>query len=282
MGRPYAEVIGDPVAHSKSPLIHGFWLEKLGMDGEYRRTRIGAGELPSYLEARRRDIWWRGCNVTAPLKEEAAASVGAPAGLCRFLGAVNCITRTPLSCMVGTNTDLAGLKEALSDIDLVGTHVVLIGAGGAARAALCHLASSRARLVTILARDEKKASALASLLPAAGETRVEFAALDHFPTAAEGARLVINATPMGMRGGPVMPAFILDRLARKRDEPTFAFDMIYDPLESDFLAASRTGGARIKDGLHMLIGQAAPAFELFFGAAPPREHDRELREWLVR
>ncbi|MBA3676082.1 MAG: shikimate dehydrogenase [Sphingosinicella sp.] len=282
MGHPYAEVIGDPISHSKSPLIHGFWLEKLGLEGEYRATRVEGASLRSYLETKRNDIWWRGCNVTAPLKEKAAEQVGAPSGLCQFLGAVNCITRTPLSCLVGANSDLAGLKEALSDVELKGAHAVLIGAGGAARAALCHLVSNQVRQVTILARNEARASALASLIPPSAGTKMEAATFDRFPGARQGVDLLINATPMGMRGGPSMHPALIDWLATGGREETCAFDMVYDPIETEFLAAALAGGARIKDGLHMLIGQAAPAFELFFGAAAPREHDVELRALVTR
>ena len=130
MAIPYAEVIGDPIGHSKSPLIHKFWLEKLGLRAEYRATRVTPADLPRYLATKRNDVSWRGCNVTSPLKQTAAGMVGAPAGLCEFVGAVNCVTRTPFSCLVGTNTDLAGIAEALKGVPLEGRNAVLIGAGG--------------------------------------------------------------------------------------------------------------------------------------------------------
>jgi shikimate dehydrogenase len=278
MTLPYAEVIGDPVAHSKSPLIHGFWLKKLGIEGEYRATRVGAKELPAYLETKRRDPFWRGCNVTAPLKGEAVGLIGVPQGLCDFVGAVNCITRTPLSCMVGTNTDLAGIAEALAGVDLSGSKIVLLGAGGAARAALCYAIRRQIACVTVIARNPAKARGLGSIVPAGIEIKEE--PLDRVGEAIGGASLIINATPLGMRDRAEMPSAVLEALAGISGE-TAVFDMVYEPLETDFLAAARAKGAKAIDGLTMLVGQAAPAFELFFGYPAPREHDEELRNLLT-
>ncbi|HWH18851.1 MAG TPA: shikimate dehydrogenase [Allosphingosinicella sp.] len=270
MAIPYAEVIGDPIEHSKSPLIHKFWLDKLGLEGDYRAARVSSHQLPAYLRSKRYDTCWRGCSVTAPLKQEAAGLVGVPPGLCDFLGAVNCITRTPLSCLIGTNTDLAGLAEALGDIDLAGGQVVLIGAGGAARAALCYLVRQGARRVTIICRDESKGEQLGRMMR--GGTEVRSAGFDRAAGAIATANLVINATPMGMAGQPEIYPQIVDGL-----DGQSVFDMVYAPVETQLVAAARAKGGKAIDGLAMLIGQAAPAFELFFGERPPRQHDGELR-----
>lgn len=271
MAIPYAEVIGDPVAHSRSPLIHGFWLEKLGLRGEYRRSRVTPRHLPGYLEEKRRDTCWRGCSVTAPLKEVAAGLVGAPPAVCGFVGAVNCITRTPLSCLVGTNTDLAGINEALRGVTLSGAHICLIGAGGAAKAALCYLLGQKVGQVTIAVRDPRRAEHLKTLAPG---IRVELLPLEAAAAAIAEAALVINATPLGMAGGPPMPGPILGAL--RHSAARTAFDMVYAPEETSFLKAAQDAGMTAVGGLAMLIGQAAPAFELFFGAPAPRQHDSEL------
>lgn len=277
MTLPYAEVIGDPVGHSKSPLIHEFWLAKLGIAAEYWATRVSEDELTAFLEARRADRNWRGCNVTAPLKQAAAALVGDPAGPCRFVGAVNCITRTPLSCLVGSNSDVAGVAEALNHVALEGRTAVLIGAGGAARGALCHLLRRGPERVIVAARDQSRAGRLAAEILEAGTSWVEAAALDSAGDEIRSAALLVNATPMGMAGGPPMNPAVLNNLASGQT----VFDMVYAPIETELLTRAREMGAIPIDGLSMLIGQAAPAFELFFGSPPPRQFDAELRALLT-
>src|SRR3954468_1436768 len=135
MGVPYAEVIGDPIAHSKSPVIHKFWLEKLGMEGDYRRAQVKTGELESYFESRRNDPDWRGCNVTMPHKSDVASFMDDVDPSARRIGAVNTVKRFDQK-LVGLNTDWIGLNLALGEHSAAGKDVVLIGAGGAARAAL--------------------------------------------------------------------------------------------------------------------------------------------------
>ncbi|HEV2079144.1 MAG TPA: shikimate dehydrogenase [Allosphingosinicella sp.] len=277
MAVPYAEVIGDPIGHSKSPLIHNFWLRKLGLKAEYRATRVTPADLLRYLAGKRSDVSWRGCNVTSPLKQAAAGLVGAPAGLCEFVGAVNCVTRTPFSCLVGTNTDLAGIGEALKGVPLEGKNAVLIGAGGAARAALCYLLRQGVERVSVAARNPSQAERLAAMMVRSGRSWVEAAALDEAGEEIRIAAVVINATPMGLAGGAPMLPVVLDSLAPAQ----VAFDMVYSPPETQFLAAAREKGATAIDGLAMLMGQAAPAFELFFGQPAPRQHDAELREFLT-
>lgn len=263
MGIPYAEVIGDPVAHSLSPAIHQFWLEKLGRPGDYRATRCTARELPAYLKRRCCDPFWRGCNVTAPLKAEAARLALDATGVCARIGAANTILRSPLGCGVGANTDVIGIAAALSEAPL--GRAVVIGAGGAARAALEVLRLRGTGEVTALVRSPRGGASRP--LEAAGE-------------ALEGADCVVNATPLGMEGAAPMPEPVLDALAATAAD-ALVVDMVYVPLETALLRRARQAGRRAVDGLTVLIGQAAPAFELFFGVAAPREHDRELRDRLT-
>lgn len=277
MGLPYAEVIGDPIDHSKSPLIHRFWLEKLGLIGDYRAVRVGRSELSAYLRSRRSDIWWRGCNVTAPLKEATTGLVDSPAGLSRFVGAINCIARTPLACLYGTNTDIAGVAEALRDIEFGGAVVCLIGNGGAARSVLCHLYGKPIQSLRILARDRRKTETLTEGFG----VPVEVMDMNNGLAAMRGASIIVNATPLGMNGKPPMIPDVIEGLAHVGTDATI-LDTIYAPLETELLAKARKAGLRALDGLSMLVGQAAPSFELFFGAPAPREHDAELRELLAQ
>ena len=271
---PYAEVVGDPISHSKSPLIHEFWLGKLRISGDYKQTLVAKGELASHFERRIRDTEWRGCSVTAPLKEAAARLVPDP-GLSR-IGAANTIVPAADGALKSTNTDVDGVAAALtSKIEAV-RRVCIIGSGGAARAALEHLRGRPGVRVNLVARSHDRANALQTRFGMEGEA---FGFADG-RAAFAGADLLINATPLGMTGMPEMPLPILDALD-VASEDALVFDMVYSPIESELLRRAREHGRRTEDGLTMLIGQAAPAFELFFGAPAPREHDRELRELLT-
>jgi shikimate dehydrogenase len=281
MGRPYAEVVGDPIGHSKSPDIHSFWLEALGLAGDYRATRVPAGGLGAYLKQRSRDPFWRGCNVTAPLKREAASLLGDPTGICGWLGAVNCIFHSPLAPLPA-NTDVAGVGEALRGIHVAGARICLIGSGGAARAALCWLVGQNAGEVTILSREAGKAEALARMVPTEGGTRLRAGTYEKAGEALAGAALIVHATPMGMAGGPPVRPELAAALSDAAGPGTIFFDMVYAPVETGLIRIAREGGATCVDGLSMLIGQAAPAFTFFFGARPPRDRDPELREILTR
>ncbi|HEY5720763.1 MAG TPA: shikimate dehydrogenase [Allosphingosinicella sp.] len=280
MGRPYAEVIGDPIGHSLSPAIHNFWLGALGLAGDYRAARVPAGGLAAYVREKGRDPFWRGCNVAAPLKREAAALLGDPTGVCGWLGAVNCIFHSPLAPLPA-NTDVAGVGEALRGVDVKGGRICLIGSGGAARAALCWLVGQGAAEVTILSREAGKAEALARLVPTDGRTSLAPGAYERAGQALAGAALVVHATPMGMTGGPPVRPELAEAVAETAGPGTTFFDMVYAPVETALLGIARDKGAACIDGLSMLIGQAAPAFTLFFGAQPPRERDPELRTILT-
>ncbi len=265
----WAEVIGDPIAHSRSPAIHGFWLNALGIEGTYRATLMPSDGLAGFFAARRRDLDWRGCNVTAPHKLAVIPFLDRLSDSAERTGAVNCITRDG-DGLIGGNSDVDGIAEALTDADVSGCKAVLIGAGGAARAALAWLADAGAGEILCLARDPEKArSALAfdTVSAFGGE-------------AIEGANLVVNASPLGMAHADPMPPSLLAGLGNAAPGAT-AFDMIYQPLDTPFLQAARAAGLNAVDGLSMLIGQARRAFESFFGAEPPRSHDDDLRRMLT-
>lgn len=276
MMRDYAEVIGDPIGHSKSPLIHGFWLEKLGIAAQYRACHVRPGELPAYLASRRADSDWRGCNVTIPHKEAIAPLIDVPEAKALAIGAVNTVFPLPGGRLGGTNTDVDGVADAVGDLALAGRHAVVIGAGGAARAAFAFLAGQRCASVRVLARTPDKAHRAAADCGLAVDVLPFAAGTGAFAEAS----LVINATQLGMKGQDAMPAFVLEELDQLAPG-ALVFDMVYAPLETALLAAAKAQGAHTADGLLMLVGQAAVAFERFFGQPPPRQFDAELRERLT-
>ena len=266
-----AEVIGDPIAHSKSPLIHGFWIERLALDAEYHRCQVAADGLAAYFEARSADPAWRGCNVTIPHKIAVFDHVPDPGGVRATIGAANTVFRGEDGKVILTNTDAAGFYAPINQLDLAGAPVVVIGAGGAARAVLFALARLDVGPVTILNRNVLKAAALLSSFGLKGKALPLDATL---PAAA----LLVNASALGMVRQPPLE---LDLAPLPED--AVVYDVVYAPLETRLLAAARDRELETVDGLDMLIGQAALAFELFFGVAPPRDEasDDELRALLT-
>ena len=283
-GQAYAEVIGDPIAQSKSPVIHGFWIEKLGLDAEYRATRVTTDELEDYFADRQNDLSWRGCNVTMPHKQAVQPFLDTTDATAKAIGAVNTIYPEFDRLIAGTNTDMAGFLEPLRD-SLSDTHYFrmarILGTGGAARAIVSGLAQEGFTLV-LAGRNPDKARALLDELDPGGEHHI--APLDHFATPTDFAfddregcfDLVINASPLGMRGQPPL-AFDWSHAP----PGSIAYDIVTDPVETEFLANARAAGFATIDGLAMLIGQASAAFTHFFGVEPPRQHDAELRERLL-
>jgi shikimate dehydrogenase len=265
----YAEVIGDPIRYSKSPVIHNFWLKKLGIVADYRAAHILAEELGGYFETRFADTDWRGCNVTIPHKQTVLDHVDDPGGVRESIGAANTIFRNASGGFQATNTDAAGFFAPIADIDWVGAPVALVGAGGAARAILFALAQADVGEVTLLARSSLKAAALLSHFGLKGRVLPLDAKLP--PVA-----LLVNSSPLGMTGQPPLE---LD-LSPLPDD-AYVYDIVYAPLETGLLAAAHARDLATVDGLDMLVGQAAIAFELFFGIAPPQDCDDELRALLT-
>jgi shikimate dehydrogenase len=271
---PYAEVIGDPIAQSKSPVIHGFWLEKLGLAGRYLKTHVRADDLAAYVAQRRADADWRGCNVTIPHKLAVLPLADAVSDAAARIGAANCLY-VDRGRLRAVNTDVLGVIEALPQ-SLAGAAVCLIGAGGAARAALQAAGQLGATDLRLLVRDPAKGTSLLAEFGLAGRAF----AFDHSSDALRGAAVLVNASPLGMVSSAPMPPALLDMLPAL-DRAATVFDMVYAPLETALLARAKRLGLAPVDGLVMLIGQAAEAFRHFFSVAAPREHDAELRARLT-
>jgi shikimate dehydrogenase len=284
MTRPYAEVIGDPIAQSKSPAIHGFWIGKLGLDADYRAHRVAPGRLADYLEARRADPSWRGCNVTMPHKQAIMPLLDRLDPRAEMIGAVNTVA-CENGTLAGYNTDVAGFLEPLGDT-LDQRHLFrmarVLGTGGAARAIVSALAAHGFTIV-LAGRDPAKARAMLDELDPGGEHHA--VDLAHFAEPTDFAfddrkgccDLIVNASPLGMRGQPPL-AFDWSHAP----PGSVAYDIVTDPVETEFLHNARAAGFATIDGLAMLVGQAAAAFERFFGVAPPRDDDAQLRERLTR
>lgn len=286
MTRFYAEVIGDPIAQSKSPVIHGYWIEKLGLDAEYRKCHVSPEELEDYIASRRDDPAWRGCNITMPHKQAVMPFLDRLEIGAELIGAVNTVTRRHNGALIGTNTDVGGFLEPLAD-ELAQQHYFrmarIIGTGGAARAVVAGLAENGFTLV-LAGRNPDKAKTLLEEIDPEGDHHV--ATLDHFaePTDfvfddREGCLdLVINASPLGMEGQPPL-AFDFSHVP----PGSVVYDIVTHPRDTPLLQAARAAGLRTIDGMTMLIGQAAIAFERFFGQPPPRgDGDAELRRILAQ
>ena len=289
MSRVYAEVIGDPIAHSKSPLIHNFWLQKLSIDAEYHATHVRADELADYFAQRRQDQQWRGCNITIPHKSAVLEHLKKVTESATLIGASNCIYRLD-DTLAATNTDVIGVRESLrflfADCQPASVAAIIIGAGGAARAAAYALWNIGCP-IDFVSRNRDSARKIADDL--AGERSAAIGTLSfeqfqhlvldqprHHRSASE-TLLIINASPLGMSGMAEL-TIDLEHLAKS----TVVFDMVYAPLETGLLASARKYGLTTIDGLHMLVGQAAAAFAYFFGQPAPRDHDAELRALLTQ
>lgn len=266
----YAEVIGHPISHSKSPLIHRFWLNQLGLLGDYQAQDILPEHLDSYFVKRAADPEWRGCNVTIPYKIAALDHVADLGDVRNSIGAINTVFRGEGGKLVGTNTDAGGFFGPIADLPLAGETAVVIGAGGASRAVLFALAQADIGEVVILARNGLKAAGLLSHFGLKGRVLPLTARL---PESA----LLVNASPLGMKGQETLELDLTPL-----PEHAVVYDLVYAPIETALLKQARSRELEVVDGLEMLVGQAAIAFELFFGAAPPDDEENTLRELLLK
>lgn len=261
----YAEVIGDPIDHSLSPLIHGFWLEVMGLDARYGRRKLSRAELPAYIAERRADLDWRGSNVTMPLKLDAVALADDAADWAVAAGAANVLMMRQ-GRLIAANTDVGAIAALLSRLHQARARmgsVILLGNGGAARAALVALKLVGMANVRIQARDLAEAKKLAVEFGLEVEPELFTA-----PIVSDG---LINATPLGMAGRDCLNC----DLGQMPDQG-WVFDMVYDPSETLLIRAARARGLQSVDGLAMLVEQAATSFKLFFGKDAPRDRDAEL------
>jgi shikimate dehydrogenase len=264
-----AGLMGWPVMHSRSPQLHNYWLAQHGLTGSYLPLAIKPEGLRAALRALPA-LGFSGCNLTIPHKQAALAIVDRIDPLAKRVGAVNCVVVAPDGSLEGRNTDAFGfiesVREAQRDWRADAGPVVVIGAGGGARAVLVGLIDQGAREIRLINRTPGRAATLAQ------ELGNPIKPLDWTQrhAALEGAAMLINTTNQGMVGEPPLD-LSLDRL------PTSALvcDIIYIPRETPLLAAARKRGNPAVNGLGMLIHQARAAFQAWFDIMP--EATPELR-----
>lgn len=269
--RRFAEVIGKPVDRSRSPDIHRFWLDRLGIDGRYERTTVERQDLRAFVERRRGDPDWLGCNVTMPLKLEAMTVADESSDRALGAGAANILLPRDGRIYAG-NTDVAAVQNALVRLAESGApmrHVTLLGSGGAARAVLLAMRILGHSAVCIQARDMTEAYALAVQFRLSCEPKPFHSAI-----AGDG---LINATPLGSAGAPPMPLSIAGLSSQG-----WVMDYSSVPSRTALLDEAAKAGLKTVSGLDLLIDQAAESFQLFFGAAPPRDEDETLIERLAQ
>ena len=254
-----AGVMGWPVAHSRSPRIHGYWLEEKGIDGAYLPLAVRPEALNAALGALPA-LGFRGCNLTAPHKEAALARMDTLSETARRIGAVNTVTVGDCGALRGDNTDgygfISHLRQEAPGWE-AGAPVAVLGAGGAARAVVDALSTAGVPEIRLLNRSGKRAAALAE---GAGEA-VRPLPWDQRDEALAGCGLLVNTTNLGQVGKPAL-ALALEQLP----PDAVVYDLVYAPLETDLLKAARGRGHVAVDGLGMLIHQARPGFAAWFGA----------------
>ncbi len=273
-------VIGWPVAHSRSPLIHNYWLQEAGIDAVYEAVAVPPeADFRAKLEELR-DQGFAGVNVTIPHKEAAFAAVDTKDAAAARLGAVNTIALAG-DTISGHNTDGRGFIDSLSTTrDWASGPALVLGAGGAARAIVGALLDAGISDIRVSNRTRARAEAVAALADTPDNSgAVRVFDWDARAQAGENATLLVNTTSLGMQGAlPLdMP---LDTLATTQAVKATVADIVYVPLQTDLLARAAQRGLTPVNGLGMLVHQAAHAFDLWFGQRP--YFDSVLRDRLIR
>jgi shikimate dehydrogenase len=258
-----AGIIGWPVTHSLSPVLHGFWLAEHGIDGAMVPLAATREDFTAVIEGVRR-AGFKGVNVTVPHKEAAFAIAHSVDAAAQAAGAANLLIFRD-GKIEGRNTDSIGLADSLRETigSLSGKSVVLLGAGGAARGAILALEMLGASTIHLLNRHTHRAQTLASSLAPQVKAPVHPGSLDDWRKAAGDAALVVNSTSAGMGHNPP-----LDIDLSVLPKGAAVCDIVYSPLETKLLKDAAARGHRTIDGLGMLMHQAAPSFEAFFGVKP--------------
>ena len=272
-----AGIIGWPVSHSLSPVLHGHWLEEYGIDGAVIPLAARTEDFSAVIDGVRR-AGFRGVNVTVPHKEAAFALAHELDKGARICGAVNLLVFDG-DKIEGRNTDHSGLHvsilKAMDGNPFKGKTAVLLGAGGAARGAILALDSFGFSQVHILNRDGTRAKTLAAGLTSEIEAKLTGGGLNDWKSLAGNAALVVNSTSAGMGSNPPLD---IDLSALPKDAAVC--DIVYNPLETKLLKEASARGHKTIDGLGMLMHQAVPSFEAFFGVRP--QVTQKLRDVLVK
>ncbi|PWR20664.1 shikimate dehydrogenase [Zavarzinia compransoris] len=268
-----AGVMGWPVGHSRSPRLHGYWLEKHGIDGAYLPLAVRPDDLQDALRALPK-LGFRGCNLTVPHKEAAMRIVDRVDETARRIGAINTVIVEDDGTLSGRNTDapgfIANLLQGAPGLALDGASAFVLGAGGAARGVIAGLIEAGVVEIKLANRSPDKTNALVR----AFEPYVVPVPWDERADRLDDIDLLVNTTSLGMQGQPALD-LPLDGLA----EAAVVTDIVYAPLETDLLARAKARGNRTVDGLGMLLHQAVPGFAAWFGLVP--EVTEELRRHVL-
>jgi shikimate dehydrogenase len=262
-----AGILGWPVSHSRSPRLHGFWLDRYGVDGAYVPLPVPPDRFDAAVRSLR-DLGFAGANVTIPHKEAAFALCDAVSDIGRRAGSVNTLVFRE-GRIHGTSTDGFGFLESVKDRapgwSAADGPAVILGAGGAVRAVAAALLDAGCPRLTLVNRTPARAEAIARDLGGP----VEVATTPPL----EGAALLANGTSLGMTGEPPLEIDL-----SPLPPGAVVADMVYVPLETKLLAQARARGLRAVDGLGMLLHQARPGFEAWFGVVP--QVDAALRDYV--
>jgi shikimate dehydrogenase len=272
-----AGVMGWPVMHSRSPMLHNYWLDQYALTGRYLPLAVAPDGLAAALRALH-PLGFAGCNLTLPHKQQAMAIVDEVDTVAKRIGAISCVTVRPDGSLAGTNNDCFGfihsLKQEQPHWRADAGPVVVLGAGGGARAVCYALMQDGANEIRLVNRSLSRAQSLADEFAAPGVS-LKAVPWEQRHDALEGAATVVNTTSQGMAGQGALD-IRLDALPKT----ALAADIIYVPLETPFLAAARQRGNPTWNGLGMLLHQARPAWKSWFGLEPTVT--AELREMIER
>lgn len=270
-------LVGYPLSHSVSPAMHNAAFETLGLDWRYESMPIDPSRLGEAV-ARIRGDGYAGANVTVPHKEKIVPLLDGLTPVAHAIGAVNTLVKRD-GKLIGHNTDAAGFLADLyrHDVELSHRIVLILGAGGAARAVVAACSGMGAKM-RVIARRREQAGALRSIAPIETFDTFDWTALD-FVQASDGCALIVNTTPIGTSpeveaspwpdGTPFPPE-------------AFAYDLVYNPADTLFTQQARSGGLRAATGLGMLVEQGTLAFELWTGQTAPRDVMRRAAERQLR
>ncbi|MFB5629966.1 MAG: shikimate dehydrogenase [Nitrosopumilaceae archaeon] len=255
-------VIGDPIDHSLSPNIHNAAFRELGLDCTYIAYRIPKGELEEGIESLKK-IKISGFNVTIPHKVEMIKFLDVINDDCEIIGATNTVSNEN-GKLIGYNTDMDGFLEPLKKrkLDLEGSKILLIGAGGAARAIAVGFSKEKARKITIANRTLEKANVLAKFAQKIG-IDANALTLNQVGDSANGYDIIVNATPIGMNNEPSPIS------TKTINEENIVYDIVYKPINTELIKQSKKNGAKIIYGYEMLLGQASIAFKIWHGIDAP-------------
>jgi shikimate dehydrogenase len=254
-------VIGWPVAHSRSPEIHNYWLRLHGIEGSYEKEAVRPEEIGAFLRGLR-GRGYIGANVTLPHKEVALAMANARDEAAIRIGAANTLWLDASGQLHASNTDAYGfmtnLTETVPSWSAPERPAMVLGAGGTARAIVYGLIAAGTTEIRLANRTPERAEAIA-----ADFSRVQVASWEDRAAALSGCGLLVNTTSLGMTGKPALET---DLSALPAD--AVVADIVYNPLETELLVAARARGLAVVDGLGMLLHQAVPGFERWFGLRP--------------